>query len=94
VYAYTDLKPMPRDPGHAAHVGLGERPAVVPDLQPVGEQPELQPGGARILGVLDQLEDEVGALAVEVAEQIQHGGVPAVAGDVLVADLLVVRWHP
>ncbi len=86
--------PALRDPGHAAHVRLRERPAVVPDLQPVAEQPEVQPGRARVLGVLDQLEDEVGALAVQVAEQIEHGRVPAVTGDVLIADLLVVRWHP
>ena len=94
-----DLREVPglaalRDPAHAAHVGLGERPAVVPDLQPVREQLEGQLGRARVLGVLDQLEDEVGALAVQVPEQIEDGGVPAVAGDVLVADPRVVRWHP
>jgi len=82
------------DPGDAAHVGLGERPPVVPDFQPVIEELEGQRGRARILGVLDQLEDEVSALAVQVPEQVQHGRVPAVPGDVLVADLLVVRWHP
>ena len=81
-------------PADAPHVGLGERPAVVPDLQPVAEQLERQRGRARVLGVLDQLEDEVGALAVQVPEKIQHGGIPAVPGDVLVADLCVVRWHP
>jgi hypothetical protein len=36
----------------------------VPDLEPVAEQLESQRGRARVLGVLDQLEDEVGALAV------------------------------
>ena len=94
-----DLREVPglaalRDPAYAAHVGLGERPAVVPDLQPVREQLEGQRGRARVLGVLDQLEDEVGALAVQVPEQIQDGGIPAVAGDVLLADPRVVRWHP
>ena len=107
VYAYTDLKPMPNfpiavrsaalsalaDPADAAHVGLGEGPAVMPQLQPVLEQLEGQLGRAGVLGVLDQLEDEVGALAVQLPEQVQHGRVPAVPGDVLLADLLVVGWH-
>ncbi len=95
----ADLREVPGlpalgDPADAPHVGLGERPAVVPDLQPVAEQLERQRGRARVLGVLDQLEDEVGALAVQVPEKIKHGGIPAVPGDVLVADLRVVRWHP
>ena len=81
------------DPADAAHVGLGERPAVVPHLQAAGEQLERHLGRPGVLRVLDQLEDEVGALAVQPAEQVQHGRVPAVAGDVLVADLLVISWH-
>src|SRR6185503_9395709 len=82
------------DPADAAHVGLGERPPVVPQLEPVREQLEGQLGRAGVLGVLDQLEDEVRALAVQLAEQVEHGGVPAVPGDVLLADLLVIGWHP
>ena len=85
--------PALADPADAAHVGLGEGPAVMPYLQPVGEELEGQLGRARVLGVLDQLEDEVGPLAVELPEQVQHRGVPAVAGDVLVADLPVVGRH-
>jgi hypothetical protein len=80
-------------PADAAHVGFGKGPAVVPQLQPVLEQLEGQLGRARVLGVLDQLEDEVGALAVELPEQVEHCGVPAVPGDVLLADLLVIGWH-
>src|ERR1700743_1323418 len=60
---------------------------------PAGCELEAQLGRPGVLGVLDQLEDEVGPLAVQLAEQVQHRGVPAVAGDVLVADLLVVGWH-
>jgi hypothetical protein len=78
------------DPADAAHVGFGERPAVVPQLQTVGEELEGQLARARVLGVLDQLEDEMRPLAVELPEQVEHRGVPAVPGDVLVADLLVV----
>ena len=85
--------PALADPADAADVRLGERPAVVPHLQPVGEELEGQLGRARVLGVLDQLEDEVSAIAVQLAEQIQYGGVPAVPGDVLVADLPVIGWH-
>ena len=81
------------DPADAADVGFGERPSVVPQLQPVRRQLEGQLGGPGVLGVLDQLEDEVSPLAVQLPEQIQHGGVPAVPGDVLLADLLVVGWH-
>ena len=85
--------PALADPADAADVGLGERPAVVPQLQPVREQLEDDLGRAGVLGVLDQLEDEVGPLAVQLSEQVQHGGVPAVPGDILLADLLVVSRH-
>src|SRR6202035_963837 len=71
----------------------GEGTAVVPHLEPVREKPEAQLGRAGVLGVLDQLEDEVRALAVQLAEQFESGGVPAVAADVLLADLLVVGGH-
>ena len=81
------------DPAHTPDVGLGERPTVMADLEPITEKLKGQLGRARVLGVLDQLEDEVGALAVQLPEQVQHRGVPAVPGDVLVADRLVVRWH-
>ncbi len=81
------------DPADAADVRFGEGPAVVPHFQAIFKQLEGQVGRASVLGVLDQLEDEVGALAVQLPEQIQHSGVPAVPGDVLVADLLVVGWH-
>src|ERR1700730_9397528 len=82
------------DPAHAADVGPGERPPLVPQLQPVTEHLEGQLGRSGVLGVLDQLEDEVRALAVQLAEQVEHGGVPAVPGDVLLADLRVIGWHP
>src|ERR1700730_16690291 len=82
------------DPAHAADVGPGERPPVVPELQPVAGHLEGQLGRSGVLGVLDQLEDEVRAIAVQLAEQVEHGGVPAVPGDVLLADLLVIGWHP
>jgi hypothetical protein len=82
--------PALADPADAADVGFGEGPAVVRHFQPIVKQLEGQLGRPGVLGVLDQLEDEVGALAVELPEQIEHGRVPAVAGDVLAADLLVV----
>src|SRR5260370_36171083 len=63
------------------------------ELRPVIEKVEGRLGRAGVLGVLDQLEDEVGALAVELPEQVQHGRVPAVPGDVLLADPLIVGWH-
>ena len=85
--------PALADPADAADVGLGEGPPVVPQLQAVLEELEGQLGRARVLGVLDQLEDEVGALAVKLPEQVEHGGVPAVPGDVLLADLGVVSRH-
>ena len=74
------------DPADAADVGFGEGAAVVPYLQAIVEELEGQLGRARVLRVLDQLEDEVRALAVELPEQVQHRRVPAVPGDVLVAD--------
>ena len=62
----------------------------MPYLQAIVEELEGQLGRARVLRVLDQLEDEVRALAVELPEQVQHRRVPAVPGDVLVTDLRVV----
>ena len=81
------------DPADPADVGLSEGAPVMPDLETVTEKLEGQLGRAGVLGVLDQLEDEVGALAVQLPEQIQYRGVPAVPGDVLVADLPVVGRH-
>src|SRR6202012_5520381 len=81
------------DSAPPAHVGLGERAPVVLGLQPVRVQGEGQLGRAGVLGVLDQLENEVGAVAVQVAQQVQNRGVPAVPGDVLRADHAVVGGH-
>ncbi len=81
------------DAADAADVGHGEVAPVVPDLQPIGEKGERQVGRAGVLSVLDQLEDEVRALAVELAEQFEHGRVPAVAGDVLRPDLVILSGH-
>src|SRR5581483_77232 len=81
---------------HAADghdVCRGERPAVVADLEPVVVQGEAQLGGASVLGVLDQLEDEVGALRVQAPEQVQYGRIPAVPRDVLLANLLIIGGH-
>jgi hypothetical protein len=44
----------------------------MPHLQAIFKEFEGQLRRADILGVLDQLEDEVGALAVELPEQIQQ----------------------
>jgi hypothetical protein len=65
----------------------------VPDLEPIGEKGEGQVCRARVLGVLDQLEDEVRPLTVELAEQFEHGRVPAVAGDIFRPDLVILSGH-
>jgi hypothetical protein len=64
-----------------------------PYLQPIAEELEGQLGRAGVLGVLDQFEDEVRALAVELPEQFEYGCVPAIAGDVLRTNLVIVSGH-
>src|SRR6202035_2822975 len=82
------LRALP-DPADAAHVIRREGTAVVPDLEPAGEELERHLARAGILGVLDQLEDEMRSVAVELAEQLEHGCIPAVAGNVVRADLVI-----
>lgn len=60
------LRPI-SDPAHPSHVTLVEQPSVVDHLEPVVEHPELQPLGLYVLGVLDELKDEVGALRIQLA---------------------------
>ena len=59
----------------------------MPDLKAISEEIEGQLGRTGVLGVLDQLEDKMGALTVELPEQVQDGGVPAVTRYILVTDL-------
>ena len=77
----------------AAHVGGGKRAAVVAYLQPIVEKLKGQLCRAGVFGVLDQLEDEVRAVAVELPEQFEDGRVPAVARDVLRANLVIISGH-
>src|SRR6202035_5429796 len=88
----SGLPPL-ADPADATDVGFSEGPAIVVHLQAIFKKLEGQLGRAGVLSVLDQLEDEVGALAVELPEQVEHGRVPAVPRDVLLADPLIVGWH-
>jgi hypothetical protein len=90
-----------RDAADAAHVSLVERPPEVRELQPAGRQREgdaprsarVAASTERVLGVLEQLEDEVRAVVVAVGEQHRPDAadVGAVARSVLVADGSVVR---
>src|SRR6185437_9870181 len=54
--------PTLADSADATNVGFGEGPTIMPHLQPIFKEFEGQLRRADILGVLDQLEDEVGAL--------------------------------
>ena len=91
------------DPADVADIGFVERLAPVGEPQFVGE--EMKDGGARpgpvpaspqrIFGVLQQLVDEVGAVAVAVREEfsaVLADGAPVTAG-VLPADRRVVGRH-
>src|SRR6202035_180038 len=78
--------PALADPADATNVGLGEGPAIVAHLQAIVKKREGHLVRSRILSVLDHLEDEVGALAIELSEQVQHSCVPAVTGNILVTD--------
>ena len=57
-----------RDLTEARDILVRERPAVVPYLQPVAVQVEGQRCCVGILRVLDQLEDEMGAFAIQVPQ--------------------------
>src|SRR5260370_12298748 len=81
------------DPADAPDVGVGEGPAIVPYLQPILEELKSQLPRADVLGILDQLENEMGPVAVQLPEEIEHGCVRAVPGDVLRTDLVVVSGH-
>ncbi len=65
----------------------------MPYLKTIFEELEDQLARASVLGILNQLEDEVRALAVQVSEQIEDCRVPAVPRDVLRTDLLVISGH-
>ena len=81
------------DPADAPDVGVGEGPAIVPHLKAIVEELKREFPRAGILGILDQLEDEVRPVAVQLPEKIEHGRVRAVPGDVLRTDLFVVSGH-
>src|SRR5713226_7795489 len=81
------------DPADAPDVGVGEGPAIVPYLQPILEELKSQLPRADVLGILDQLENEMRPVAVQLPEEIEHGCVRAVPGDVLRTDLVVVSGH-
>ena len=57
------------DPADPAHVGLSERTAVVPDLEPIGMEVESHPGRVRVLSVLQELQQELGVVGVEVDQK-------------------------
>ena len=91
------------DPANASHVGFIERIAVVPDQQSIILDVEGHalrrggdfPPGQGIFGVLQDFEDEVGAVIVE-AGQEQGAVLPdalPVIGPVLFADRGVVARH-
>src|SRR5216683_1698584 len=81
------------DPADAPDVGVGEGPAIVPYLQPILEELKSQLPLADVLGILDQLENEMRPVAVQLPEEIEHGCIRAVPGDVLRTDLVVVSGH-
>ena len=91
------------DPADAADVGLVERLAAMGEPQFTGEQvkedrarsgPALAPR-QRVLGVLQQFVDEMGAVTVAVREQLAAvlANLGAVTAGVLAADRLIVAGH-
>ena len=91
------------DPANASHVGFIEGIAVVPDQQGIildveGHTPRLGgdfPPGQGILGVLQDFEDEVGAVIVEASQEqgAVHPDALPVIGPVFFADRGVVARH-
>nr|WP_143728163.1 hypothetical protein [Micromonospora cremea] len=81
------------DSADAPHIGLVEGPPVVADNEPLRFEYEAHLRRAGVLGVLQQLEDEVRSVGVEALQEAEVTGAFAVFPDVLLADARVVTGH-